>query len=228
MSLFALLKGWLGEGMGSFAHWMYLDRASYTPLNNITLQMADGSTTQIDHVIVSRYGIFVVEAKNIDGWIFGDPGSAQWTVVKPGRKHRIQNPLRQNYRHVCCLAEFLQLAPSKIHSLVMFWGDCDFKTPLPPNVRRDGYATYIKSFQDILLSDQQVLEICAALKAGAMPKTWATRHSHLASLERRHTSMECRCGGALVLRSSKVGSSAGRTFYGCNRYPKCRYTRPAA
>ena len=62
---------------------------------------------QIDHVVMSKFGIFVIEAKNIDGWIFGDEKSAKWTVVKPGRKHQMQNPLRQNLRHTKAIAEFL-------------------------------------------------------------------------------------------------------------------------
>ena len=28
-------------------------------------------TTQIDHLIISRFGIFVIETKNMSGWIFG-------------------------------------------------------------------------------------------------------------------------------------------------------------
>ncbi len=92
MSLLSLLKGWIGESMGVAAHWAFLDKAIYKALNNVTLKMPNG-TTQIDHVVVSRFGVFVVEAKNMDGWIFGDAKAAQWSVVKPGRKYRIQNPL---------------------------------------------------------------------------------------------------------------------------------------
>ena len=33
----------------------------------------DGGTTQIDHILVSKYGIFVIETKNRKGWIFGGP-----------------------------------------------------------------------------------------------------------------------------------------------------------
>ena len=33
--------------------------------------MPDG-TTQIDHIFVSHYGVFVVETKNTSGWIFGN------------------------------------------------------------------------------------------------------------------------------------------------------------
>lgn len=42
-------------------------------LHNITLRLEDGSTTQIDHVLVSTKGIFVIETKHYRGWIFANP-----------------------------------------------------------------------------------------------------------------------------------------------------------
>ena len=78
MSLRAMFKGWLGEAQGALAHLLFLDRSVYHTLNNVTLATANG-TTQIDHVIVSRHGIFVIEAKNMKGWIFGNERDPQWT-----------------------------------------------------------------------------------------------------------------------------------------------------
>lgn len=34
-----------------------------------------------------------------------------------------------------------------------------------------------------------------------------------------------RCGSAMVLRQAKRGSYAGKSFYGCSRFPSCRGTR---
>lgn len=36
-----------------------------------------------------------------------------------------------------------------------------------------------------------------------------------------------KCGGKLILRTARQGANAGRKFYGCSNYPKCRYTRNA-
>jgi len=213
--------------MGAIAHWAFLDKSIYFPLNNLTLPTTSG-TTQIDHVLVSKYGIFVVEAKNIDGWIFGDERSPQWSIVKPGRKFRMQNPLHQNYRHVKAISEFLGLDESRLHSMVMFWGDCEFKTEMPRNVMLKGYATYIKSFDKVLFTDEEVSVALEALRTGALPKTWATRRDHLESLQARHASTTTcpKCASPLKLRTAKAGSNAGSKFYGCSAYPKCRHTAP--
>lgn len=227
MSLRNILKGWLGEFMGASAHRFYLDKNIYFPIENVTLA-ASGGTTQIDHILVSKFGIFIVEAKNIDGWIFGDERAANWTVSKFGKKFQIQNPLRQNFRHTKAISDFLSMDSEKIHSIVMFWGKCEFKTPMPKNVIREGYTSYIKSFQSVLFSDADVLAIVAALKAGMLPKTWATRRAHLESLHSRHSSTTVcpNCGQSLILRTAKSGTYAGTSFYGCSTYPKCRYTTP--
>lgn len=71
-------------------------------------------------------------------------------------KYRIQNPLRQNYRHTGCLAEYLDLDPEVVHSVVSFTGECTFKTPMPPNVMHSRLGSYIKSFRGRLLSDGEV------------------------------------------------------------------------
>lgn len=38
--------------------------------------------------------------------------------------------------------------------------------------------------------------------------------------------LQCpRCNGYLILRTAKRGANAGRNFYGCSNYPKCKYIR---
>ena len=46
-----------------------LPESDYTLIKDVTLLTIDG-TTQVDHIVVSKYGIFVVETKNMKGWIF--------------------------------------------------------------------------------------------------------------------------------------------------------------
>ncbi|MBU1776538.1 MAG: NERD domain-containing protein [Gammaproteobacteria bacterium] len=241
MSLMSTFKGFIGEAMGSLAHKMLLDKTIYRELNNVTIPTPDG-TTQIDHVIVSRFGIFVIEAKNMNGWIFGDEKSAQWTQSFPGGKFKFQNPLRQNYRHTKCLSEFLGVEHEKLHSVVMFWGETTFKTEMPANVLDKGYTSYIKSKTDLIFSDDDVDEIVEAIQTGKLPRTWATRKQHIASLKERHLKSEAKaeevsppqpqagsdepicplCNSPMVKRSAKRGANAGNQFWGCSRYPGCK------
>jgi len=229
MSLKAMVKGWISEAQVTLAKKIFLDKEFYTDVNNVTITTTNG-TTQIDHIIASPYGIFVVETKNMDGWIFGDEKNSQWTQSLFGNKSKFQNPLHQNYRHIRALSEFLGIGEDKFHSLVFFASDCTFKTPMPATVMNRGYIPYIKSKTDILFSSQQVQDIVSAIKTGMLPKTWKTSREHVATLKERfeNTNTCPKCSSELILRTVKSGEKAGLQFYGCSTYPKCRYTKAFA
>jgi restriction system protein len=72
---------------------------TYHLLDSVTLPVADG-TTQVDHILISRFGVFVIETKHYKGWIFANAKSPEWTQVLFKRKFRFQNPLHQNHKHV--------------------------------------------------------------------------------------------------------------------------------
>ena len=73
----AWFKGVLGEFIVNLSAKLFLDKEQYHLIKNVTLSTEDGST-QIDHIIVSKYGVFVVETKNMKGWIFGSPNQKTW------------------------------------------------------------------------------------------------------------------------------------------------------
>jgi len=136
-------KGMVGEWFLNLCLGLFLDKREYHLLKDVTLPISQG-TTQIDHVIVSRFGLFVIETKNMKGWIFGNPAHKSWTQQIYRRKHRFQNPLHQNHLHVMTLKALLGLADQQLHSVIYFIGDCTFKTPMPDNVMNRGLIRYIK------------------------------------------------------------------------------------
>jgi len=225
MSLRSNFKGWVGEQTARLGMWMFLDKHIYRRVQGVILPTARG-TTQIDHILVSPFGVFVIETKNMKGWIFGRETDERWTQVLFGTKYRFQNPLRQNYRHTKCLAEFLKLEHSFFHSIVFFIGDCRFKTPMPPNVLSSGLASYIKSSAQPRLGSERVSAIDSTLRATKANPDLSLR-VHLSSLKRRHESTTTcpRCGGRLEQKVARKGRSAGHSFLGCSRYPACEFTR---
>jgi len=220
-----IIKGWIGEKLTTLGMWAMLDKNIYHRFDNVIVNTPIG-TTQVDHVLVSVYGIFVIETKNIKGWIFGTPNSDEWTQVIYGNKKQFQNPIKQNYRHTKCLSEQLKLEHELFKPIVFFIGDCEFKTDMPSNVLRGGLIPYIKKFRQVLLSPQQVEQIEASLISLKQDKS-LNRRAHLDSLRDRHESTTIcpRCGGSLVKRISKKGEFAGKPFFGCSNYPKCKYIK---
>jgi restriction system protein len=219
-------KGLSGEWQVKLVAKLRLPAETYHPIHNVTLPTPDG-TTQIDHIFVSRYGIFVVETKNMKGWIFGGENQAEWTQKIYRRTTKFQNPLRQNYKHIKALETALDVPPETIHSVITFMGESRFKTEMPAHVTSGGgYARYIKSFCEPVLSDTQVREVIATIESGRLTPSRTTHRQHVAQLKSRsnpNTERKCpKCGNEMALRIVKKGKTAGSRFWGCSAYPKCR------
>ncbi len=149
------IKGAVGEARVGFTSSLMLGK-EYHILKDIVIPAYDG-TTQIDQLVISRYGIFVIEIKNYKGWIFGDEQDPTWTQAFFRQKHSFQNPLRQNYKHIKSLQELTGLSQDKFKSVIVFSGKATFKTPMPANVSKGiDYLIYIKSFQDMILTQGSV------------------------------------------------------------------------
>ena len=158
------VKGWFGELFVNLLARFRLDKKTYHLINNVTLPTED-STTQVDHIIVSKYGLFVVETKHLTGWLYGSENNAEWTQQIYKHKNTFQNPLRQNYRHTKVLEEILGLMPNKIFSIIVFVGDSTFKTVMPENVTyASGYIKYIKSKTEPLFGEFEVQDIKTKIK----------------------------------------------------------------
>lgn len=206
----------------------------YQIINDIYLPLPDGTTTQIDHIVVSRYGIFVVETKNYSGWISGEEKSTKWTQSIYRKKSSFQNPIRQNYRHVCALADNLGIDKRYFVNVVAFTGDCEFKTEMPPGVvysRKT--ADFIRSFTSPIIKDTQIGELVEAISLWQNTITDERKKSHVGNLKKRHETVSANdapplcplCGDKMILRRRK---SDGRQFYGCCNYPKCKGIRNIA
>lgn len=228
-------KGVVGEAIASGWGALALPSSTYTRLSDITLPTPDG-TTQIDLVIVSQFGVFVIEVKNMSGWIFGAEENRQWTqVFRTGEKFRFQNPLRQNYRHVKAVQQALGargVSTGTVHSVIAFIGDATLRTQLPENVTVGlGFSRYVKSFRTPVLTDAEVHTACDAITMARLEPTRQTRREHVRHLRARKdptAERKCpRCGKQMVLRTSRRGPKAGTHFWGCSGYPACKATMNA-
>ena len=217
-----MFKGWFGEQKTEFNLWFSLDKKLYRRFHDVIIPSTNGST-QVDHILVSPFGLFIVETKNKKGWIYGSESQSNWTQVVYKNKYSFQNPLKQTYRQKKVLSKFLDVEESHIETVVCFVGDSKFKTELPSNVLSSGLGRYIKQFQDTVLSNDEVERICGLLIS---TEGKISKREHIQSLHDRHTSdTVCpRCGSDLVERTVKQGPRTGSQFVGCSGYPKCRFT----
>lgn len=182
----AWFKGVMGELFVKFLAKLFLSKAKYHAVHDITLPTSCG-TTQIDHVYVSRYGVFVVETKNMKGWIYGSEKQSFWTQKMFKKSFRFQNPIMQNYKHVKELADLVCLPVSSIKSVIIFVGEAEFKTKMPASVTKGyGFIRYIKSFKNPILTDKQVNRILRLIEEKRLPPSRKTDRLHVKNLKKRH------------------------------------------
>lgn len=212
-----------------------LDPLHYHLIEHITLPTWDKRTTQIDHIIVSKFGVFVIETKTMKGWLFGSENSSKWKSVYFQSKYDFMNPLHQNYKHIKTLNELVKIPISNLHSIVVFVGDAEFKTSMPRNVLKiDQLIDYIRNYTKIIFSDEEIRRINFEIGANRLDQTYETDREHSDNLKSKYFISEKKfywsatdsripfcpmCGKKMRLRTT--GNNQNK-FWGCSNYPKCK------
>lgn len=218
--------GYLGE-RGIRKKLSQLDPTTYLTLYDVMIPTAEGKTSQIDHVVISPYGVFVIETKNYQGWIFGKENQQYWTQTIFKRKEKLFNPIWQNKGHIKALQGLLSDYPNiPFHSIVVFHDRAKLKIDVTSKVVYTSELLFtIQMFNQAQLTPDEVKSIYQAiLSHNTTDKKARKKHVHqiqqnLKSNTLKVVELICpRCEGQLVERKGKYG-----TFLGCSNYPKCRY-----
>lgn len=185
----ALLRSYQNRGEARLSRAV---QASFGPpdyhlMNHVTLALEDG-TTQVDHILVSRFGVFVIETKDYKGWIFADAKQARWTQVLYKAKFRFQNPILQNLRHVRAVQHQLDFLPSSaIRSAVVFTGEAEFKTEVPSGVfSLSGFIDYLREQTTGVMSLNRAQFCVGRLETARLAISDETDVEHVQNLERRY------------------------------------------
>ncbi len=200
-------KGRNGELLVNQCIKDHLNPDDYSLLENITLPTNDNGSTQIDHILISKFGIFVIETKNMTGWIFGNESSKSWTKTLYNKKIQFQNPIRQNYKHIKAVSRLLGIAANRIYSLVVFVGDADFKTIIPHNVfLDDDFIPFIQSKNQRIYNDQQIKRFISKLEKNRFDDSIETERKHIEYLDNLHNKIN-----STYISDSNIVSSLKKT-----------------
>lgn len=179
----AWLKGVIGEYRVNTLIENRLDKKHYTLFKDVLLPTEDG-TTQIDHIVLSKYGIFVIETKNISNWIFANTGPF-WTQIVFKKKYKFQNPTRQNYKHVKVIEKLLGIEEKKIINTVVFAGNCEFKTDVQKGVvKLSNLLQFIKSFQDQVVDDEKMNLYVSKINKSKLENTFSNKIKHIKHVDK--------------------------------------------
>lgn len=219
-------KGEKGERYVAFL-LSQLPKSEYIVLNDVTLQN-EYVSTQIDHIVISVYGIFVVETKNLSGFISGSETSQQWIKNMYGHQYSFYNPIRQNESHILALSRVLNIPKDYFVSIVAFSNKSQI------NVYSETHVVYFNKLISTILSyterkisvgrveeiTRQILLQKVRLKVQLKNHLNYVRNKKYLSQITMGQGVCPYCGSSLTIRHGKYG-----TFVGCSSYPHCRYTQ---
>lgn len=221
------IKGFLGEKAVSVI-LSRLGSQKYRVFNDVMLNI-NGKTSQIDHLVVSNYGLFVIETKNYKGWIVGDERSEYWTQVIYKHKEKLYNPIKQNYGHVQALKRILDDYPDiPIIPIVVFSINANLKVKISSSevVYSVNLLKTIKKYNLEVVSDgvkEAIFSRIASLNID--DKELKKQHVSVIHKNKQEKGQKInkdicpKCGGLLIARRGRYGE-----FKGCSNFPKCRFT----
>ena len=221
------IKGYLGEKIVATI-LSSLPSDKYKIINDILIE-SNGKTTQIDHLVISIYGIFVIETKNYKGWITGSDNSEYWTKNVFGNKYKFYNPIKQNKAHILALNRQLGMKHNDFIPIVVFSNGADLRVNTVHNViYTTQLSRLIKEYTDIKFSENDIQKLCEKISLLNIESSKAKKKhilevkNTIATKKQQIKQEICpRCGHSLVLRKGRYGD-----FLGCSNYPKCKFTHP--
>ena len=221
------IKGIIGEKSIS-SILFFLDKSKYLVINNVVLKKGN-NYAQIDHLVISDFGIFVIETKNFKGWIVGNENSEYWTQIIFKWKTKFYNPIKQNVGHIIALRECLSQYPNiKYISIVVFSSNSNLKVnTLSEVINVYKLIATIKKYNTQNITEIEKRDIFQKIVKSNLVDTY-DKKEHVKSIKQRIKIQEnsirenkcTKCGNKLVLRSGKFGK-----FLGCSSFPKCKFIR---
>jgi len=186
LRMFPVIEQNKGEALVMKEITQLFSKKQYYLFNNITLKFGK-TTTQIDHVLVCKFGVFVIETKHFSGWVYANASSAKWTQVIYKVKNQFQNPLRQNHKHVLAIKNILESIDNKaFYNVVVFTGNGEFKTEKPFNVFfLDELIGFISSKEKEVLNEDEILKTIGKIERERYFISEQTDIEHVAMLKTR-------------------------------------------
>lgn len=118
--------------------------------NDYCFEDDDGYSTEIDHIVVTKGGLFIIETKTNKGTIYGKDTDEKWECRKwtASEDKLLKNPIKQNQGHINHLKKMLGNKTPKIYSVIIF-PVADITNVAASNVYNlNGALSYIRDITD--------------------------------------------------------------------------------
>ena len=152
------IKGNLGEN--AVAKQLELLNNNYKVIHNGLFQLKNDIMVQVDHIVISRYGVFVVETKNYGG-VVEENERGWWKQIWYKSNFDFYNPMHQNESHIKSLMYVLFTKRREIFKSVLVFPNTTIlhTQKNTPAIHVEDLCRYIEKFDTRILTDKEVDDI---------------------------------------------------------------------
>lgn len=143
-----------------------LDGTTYKVYNNLLFRLKDDVTVQIDHLVVSRRGIFVIETKNYGG-VVKQLTHDIWKQIWYKYEYTFYSPVKQNESHIKSLMYVLFTKNRHwFKSIIVFPNGTSLNIyDKTPAVHCNALCKEVEKYQKQILTDEEVKMVCEKIEA---------------------------------------------------------------
>ena len=194
--------------------------SEYKVLSDVMLYI-NNKITITDYIIVSIYGIFVIEAKEYKGKITGDRYGKYWDRID--KKDSYINPINQNNVIIKILSNLLNIEETKFINIV-----CILNDNKKIDIKNDGeiidkelVIDKILSYKEKIIDNPDELYMIVSKNNVVNEQIRKKYYKILKNMKDDFGKYVCpRCGNRLIKKNSLLGA-----YFVCLNYPKCKYKR---
>lgn len=127
-------------------------------LEDVLVPNGMGGEIHIEHLLLTKRGILVINVKRYEGVIFAGDRMDQWTAIATGGRSTFQNPLANLYDRVAAVRELVR--DVEVAGFLVFPSQADFSKGRPADVMlpEDLLNTYSMPDQTELRSMTEAFE----------------------------------------------------------------------
>ncbi len=142
----------------------FLYNKHYKLIEHIDIPVDDGKNIHIKQLIISRYGLFIIQTCHYRNTIFGSNHQVKWLSQGKRAAKVFLNPNISN-QHLCeILANYLQICPSTCHLINVFTGNSKLPFPTPENMcKPDSLVKTISEYRYVHLNPDLLSDIKSVL-----------------------------------------------------------------
>lgn len=193
----------------------------YKLLSNILIK-TKYTTFNIEYVLVSIYGIFVINIKDCKGEIVGSENDEYWINNINNRTKFLKNPVIESNEYIEALMHKLEVSDSELFiPIIAFSNNCDLRASSTYRiVRVNQIKRAIQKNMKIRLSCYDMILFVNKLRSknNTIEKVEKDIKLEIIKENKKDIDICPKCGADLI---SRKGESSA--YKECSNYPECKY-----